>query len=343
MRAVRKAYKTSVEDRLKGTEFEKYNRSAIAEAKAAAAAGMHKPVEANQLPAAALAAAVPTLGKAGALAMAAAASNPTPHESNPDARWRKEHEAMQAIAQANKPGSTPVKPGRESSALTSPSSSSSSAAHGPAAAGAGPSVPTSGDASVRTLTASSPGSIQSAGGASTVTVGADTAPAGAADIGSGSDAGADANAAPKKEKPPQMGDKVLLLDRNLVGTLQFKGPIWGLKKGVWWGIELEGPHGKNDGSYNVSLRAGTMRACAKLVWSLKFGACFVSCSCEGALHLIDVANASLKCCCCLPPSLPPSPLTSLLLSYPPSPSRNAFLAGYHLLLHQGKPWYLCTP
>jgi hypothetical protein len=35
-------------------------------------------------------------------------------------------------------------------------------------------------------------------------------------------------------------------------VLQFKGPIWGLKKGVWYGVEFhDGPHGRNDGSYDV--------------------------------------------------------------------------------------------
>jgi len=37
-------------------------------------------------------------------------------------------------------------------------------------------------------------------------------------------------------------------------VLQFKGPIWGLKKGPWYGIEFhDGPHGRNDGSYLVRL------------------------------------------------------------------------------------------
>lgn len=40
---------------------------------------------------------------------------------------------------------------------------------------------------------------------------------------------------------------------SLCSVLQYKGPIWGLMKGNWFGIEFhDAAHGKNDGSYNVS-------------------------------------------------------------------------------------------
>jgi uncharacterized membrane protein len=79
------------------------------------------------------------------------------------------------------------------------------------------------------------------------------------------------------KKGIRVGEKVVVIEKGIVGyvtdayliacklfhvtrrltvvlcrTLQFKGPIWGLKKGNWFGVEFhDSPVGRNDGSYLV--------------------------------------------------------------------------------------------
>lgn len=46
----------------------------------------------------------------------------------------------------------------------------------------------------------------------------------------------------------RVGDRVDLVD-GAKGTVRFKGPVFLLKKGTWYGVELEEPAGKNNGDH----------------------------------------------------------------------------------------------
>lgn len=271
-KAPRKAFKSTIEDRLKGTEFEKFNRQTLAmvtaAAKAAAAAAlanMKKPGSANSTTTSTATNANPTNfpppppHKAGAVSKLGAVNVgliPTPSAtttvaspSTEDSRWRKEHEQLMAIASANKgtTGSTPLKGSSNENKESN--------------------IGTSNAGSVRTITASSPNSVHSNGttitGVSSVTLGESISTNVTPSKLFTDNGGNNENIPPvldtsitdapvvTKEKPPQIGEKVFLLDKNVTGILQFKGPVWGLKKGVWYGIEFhDGAHGRNNGSYN---------------------------------------------------------------------------------------------
>ena len=267
-KAPRKAFKSTIEDRLKGTEFEKFNKQTLAAvtaaAKAAAAAAlanMKKPGTANSTnsttannntnvpptnippPPPHKAGAVSKLGAVNVgLIPAPASTTATTNITSPDkeSRWRKEHEQLMAVALANKP---------TSNTGTTPSKSSGNENN------------FSSSASVQTITASSPNSVHSGTitGASSVTLGesisTNVTPNKLFTENNTNNENippvTDGTAPVVKEKPPQIGEKVYLLDKNLTGVLQFKGPVWGLKKGVWYGIEFhDGAHGRNNGSYN---------------------------------------------------------------------------------------------
>ena len=306
MKAPRKGFKSALEDRLKGTDFEKYNRPLLANAAAAAkaaakaaAANAGKPGSAGSVmstgtlgttttaatkggasaavaaaakaepsaaaaaaSAAAYAAILPpgkplpknaTIAKAliqkatKAAAAAAAAADIIEKEKATGSKWREEHEAFLQIASAGKTtATTPTKPPQAAAAAAalsraaavSAASSASTANSAPPSSASSPesvvSLQSMASVSAHSIAASDPGSVD------------------ASDAGATATAPSSATAAPPKLKPLQVGDKVILLDKNgLTGILQFKGPIWGLKKGTWFGVEFhEGPHGRNDGSYN---------------------------------------------------------------------------------------------
>jgi hypothetical protein len=188
---------TAKQARLKGTDFEAFEKLKEAEAKAAAKRGGKA-------------------GKAGAAATAGAAGGE--EEIKAPSRWRQEHEAFQAIATAGKveggAGSAPASPVK-----AAPLPPAAADATGAAAAAADGSAAAPLDASMA-----------------------------AAAVG------------PKKPKLGHIGDKIVVIDRGLVGVLQFRGPIWGLKKGTWIGVEFhDAPHGRNDGSFEV--RAAVMGRC----------------------------------------------------------------------------------
>jgi hypothetical protein len=69
-----------------------------------------------------------------------------------------------------------------------------------------------------------------------------------ADGGDGGDGGEGKKK--KKEKRPKLhtGDPIVL-DNGNVGWLRYKGPVFGLPKGVWYGIEYEQALGKHDGQF----------------------------------------------------------------------------------------------
>jgi hypothetical protein len=306
MKAPRKGFKSALEDRLKGTDFEKYNRPLLANAAAAAkaaakaaAANAGKPGSAGSVistgtlgttttvtttgkgvgaaakvepsaaaaaaSAAAYAAILPpgkplpknaTIAKAliqkatKAAAAAAAAADLIEKEKAGGSKWREEHEAFLQIASAGKTtATTPTKPPHAAAAAAAMSRSAISSSAAPSATAnaavttttAPPSSASSPESvvslhSIASVAASDPGSVESSESVGGHQVSATTT-----------------SAAPApKLKPLQVGDKVILLDKNgLTGILQFKGPIWGLKKGTWFGVEFhDGPHGRNDGSYN---------------------------------------------------------------------------------------------
>ena len=68
---------------------------------------------------------------------------------------------------------------------------------------------------------------------------------------------AEAAEKPKKVKKPKLhtGDAIIL-DNGSLGWLRYKGPVCGLPKGAWYGIEYELPIGKHDGRFQ-----GAMRCC----------------------------------------------------------------------------------
>jgi len=190
---------TAKQARLKGTDFEAFEKLKEAEAKAAAKRGGGGKA-----------------GKAGAAAATAGAAGGEADIKAPS-RWRQEHEAFQAIATAGKvEGSAPASPVK--AAPLPPAPADAAAADGAAADGS----------------AAAP---------------LDASMAAAAAAG------------PRKPKLGHIGDKVVVIDRGLVGVLQFRGPIWGLKKGTWIGVEFhDAPHGRNDGSFEV--RAAALGRCA---------------------------------------------------------------------------------
>ena len=307
MKAPRKGFKSALEDRLKGTDFEKYNRPLLANAAAAAkaaakaaAANAGKPGSAGSVvstgtlgttttaatattkggasaavaskaepsaaaaaaSAAAYAAILPpgkplpknaTIAKAliqkatKAAAAAAAAADIIEKEKATGSKWREEHEAFLQIASAGKTtATTPTKPPQAAAAAAALSRAAAASAASASATTANSAPPSS---------ASSPESVvslQSMASVSAHSIAASDPGSVDASADSGATAPASASSAPPKLKPLQVGDKVILLDKNgLTGILQFKGPIWGLKKGTWFGVEFhEGPHGRNDGSYN---------------------------------------------------------------------------------------------
>jgi hypothetical protein len=203
---------TAKQARLKGTDFEAFEKLKEAEAKAAAKRGGG--------------------GKAGKAGAAAAGAAGGEAEIKAPSRWRQEHEAFQAIATAGKveggAGSAPASPVK--AAPLPPAPADAAAAEGTAADGS-PAAPL--DASMAAVAA----------------------------------------AGPRKPKLGHIGDKVVVIDRGLVGVLQFRGPIWGLKKGTWIGVEFhDAPHGRNDGSFEVRVAA--------------LGCCNARCGC------------GCGCCCC---------------------------------------------
>jgi len=300
MKAPRKGFKSALEDRLKGTDFEKYNRPLLANAAAAAKAAAKaaatnagKPGSAGSVmstgtlgttastatnakgaaaaaaakvepsaaaaaaSAAAYAAILPpgkplpknaTIAKAliqkatKAAAAAAAAADIIEKEKATGGKWREEHEAFLQIASAGKTtATTPTKPPHAAAAAAAmtraaASTAASAANSAPPSSASSPesvvSLQSVASVAAHSVAASDPGSVDASDSAT-------PAPAAAA-------------APAPKLKPLQVGDKVILLDKNgLTGILQFKGPIWGLKKGTWFGVEFhDGPHGRNDGSYN---------------------------------------------------------------------------------------------
>lgn len=139
-----------------------------------------------------------------------------------ESKWRKEHEAMMAIVYANKPAPAAGSGSGGTSTLTPTKGTTTAGGAADSAAGAG------GDAgSIRTLTASSPasmGSLNGGGSVISVATAAGAVPSGgvvgggdfsgdhssnAAAAGAGDMSMASAGgAAVKKEKPPQVGEKV---------------------------------------------------------------------------------------------------------------------------------------
>ena len=52
-----------------------------------------------------------------------------------------------------------------------------------------------------------------------------------------------------------VGQKVVIITKGIQGTLLYRGAIFGLPKGTWYGVLLEGDavaHAKNQGDFHVS-------------------------------------------------------------------------------------------
>lgn len=129
-------------------------------------------------------------------------------------KWRQEHEKIQAIATAGRDVASPTKTAPSSTAATS--------------------------------------SNADTGATTAATTSTATTTATAIDTGANGEAVAEGVLPPPvvMNRNPKVGDRVYCLDKDRVGVLQFKGPVWGMAKGTWYGIEFhDGPYGNCDGSH----------------------------------------------------------------------------------------------
>jgi type IV secretory pathway TrbL component len=97
---------------------------------------------------------------------------------------------------------------------------------------------------------------------------ADASGAAASGAGEADGAAASASAAKADDEFIYVGTRVRLDDGRL-GTVRFKGPVFMLNKGTWYGVELEEASGKNDGDHKgefccvpIRLRRQRRNGCA---------------------------------------------------------------------------------